>query len=1098
MLAATAAAQQTNTSIPPHWQAATTAARAAAAAEVLSFSATAAASARCRLDIEGGPDGIKSAMMDCSGGEEPVHASIDEQLLGKYKSRFTGVTWDTTCPSKGCLLAICKGSRVVFKQSRIAGVQTKGLTDMLCILGGSIVELQSAIIADNHGVGVCVRENATARFDACRVTGNVAAKHLGAGIGVYGNAVLVVEGGSVVAGNVAMNASGGGLGATDNATVIVRDGTTIANNTSINYGGGGVYIGGDAAVMVTGTSVVANNTARDGTGGGLACGDRGQMVVSGASRILHNMGSGGGGVGVFDNASVVLEGGTVVAGNVVMNATGGGLLANDGAHVVITGHTRITNNTAAGDVGGGLSCGKYASLTLSGGSVVAGNRAIYGAGGGLAAWGSAVVRVSGKSIIANNVAVNKSGGGVYADGAADVLITDECVIANNTATLKAGGGVGVFGSAVVVISGQSLLVNNSAEGAGAVVATDNSTLAIEGCRIDNNSPSGFDGGAVMGQGAAKVTLTNGVVFNNNAPGWLGFGRNIYVQEQVRLHVDGTVVDTQDGTLSKCALSVFKEYTVCSAGEYKEQSGCRCCPAYTYSFTGNTTACEQCPANAQCPGGDVLWPEPGFFHSGPQSVQIHQCPMGNTACAGPGGRCAPGYWGILCGECVAPEYGSTLPLRCGKCMPPAKQLGLYLVIACVTVVFVAITLHFTWLDNLQGGSQLRPSSMIKVLVQYFQYMFILGSISAPWPSAMKQLFSAASLVFGVANGQVLSLDCWLGYFVRTRSLPIAIQREIVSYLAPFLIFIAVVVLLLAGWAARRALWRMQQRRRRSTGPALLLWRKVPVLAIVTVFYAYPSLLKVSLGFFACLRVDDASQGPYAEFAVANHTQGYWVGSTNQECYSGWHKGWALGLGLPAVLLLCVAVPAALWWFLAANHGRCADPSFRERFGFLYRDYTDTKVWWEATWALQTVLLTCIAAFHFSLQAYYSVLVLTLMFLGIAVLQAVARPYVHVQLHRAGLACMACLFSTSFWTLAVFTLEDFTPVPAVQTVIAVTLLTMNCLFIIWCSYGIIACASSTPLVQRVTPAIRRVGARVVAMLSCCRRPAIVKPPVSSVSP
>ena len=99
-----------------------------------------------------------------------------------------------------------------------------------------------------------------------------------------------------------------------------------------------------------------------------------------------------------------------------------------------------------------------------------------------------------------------------------------------------------------------------------------------------------------------------------------------------------------------------------------------------------------------------------------------------------------------------------------------------------------------------------------------------------------------------------------------------------------------------------------------GHASQLWRKLRVALLVVAFYAYPTLVKASLNFFACLRIDSKSKEPYPQYAVLNHTAGYWVQDIQQECFAGWHMDWALGFGVPAVVILCLNVPACLCLFL----------------------------------------------------------------------------------------------------------------------------------------------------------------------------------------
>eukprot|EP00878_Enallax_costatus_P017054 GHUV01017905.1.p2 GENE.GHUV01017905.1~~GHUV01017905.1.p2 ORF type:complete len:133 (+),score=27.74 GHUV01017905.1:846-1244(+) len=48
-----------------------------------------------------------------------------------------------------------------------------------------------------------------------------------------------------------------------------------------------------------------------------------------------------------------------------------------------------------------------------------------------------------------------------------------------------------------------------------------------------------------------------------------------------------------------------------------------CPAGSFSLDPTDTSCSPCPANAECPGGDVIVPDAGYWHSARGSTQIHR-------------------------------------------------------------------------------------------------------------------------------------------------------------------------------------------------------------------------------------------------------------------------------------------------------------------------------------------------------------------------------------------------------------------------------------------------------------------------------------------
>jgi hypothetical protein len=265
-----------------------------------------------------------------------------------------------------------------------------------------------------------------------------------------------------------------------------------------------------------------------------------------------------------------------------------------------------------------------------------------------------------------------------------------------------------------------------------------------------------------------------------------------------------------------------------------------------------------------------------------------------------------------------------------------------------------------------------------------------------------------------------------------------------------------------WALWR--WVVPLVRQAKTGttpqPALLVLRKLPVTLLVLAFYAYPTLLRASLGFFACVRIDrlvqaDGSPLPPGATAPLSHPLGYWASNITQECFEGYHKGWALGLGLPSILLWCIVVPVAMGMGLFLCRAKASTDSFREHFGFLYRNYRPERVWWEAVWAARTVALTLISVFTVPMNRYFSVLALLMVFWASAVLQNVFRPYASPTLHRMHMVSTSCLAATTVGALAIFAYDIQDPYAAkrLRIAIAVLVLLVNVLFVAWCLWQLL---------------------------------------------
>jgi hypothetical protein len=911
--------------------------------------------------------------------------------------------------------------------------------------------------------------------------GNITRHGMGGGMIVDNHASVTLTGGSSVHSNVALNASGGGLAVGNSARVLLSGGSSLKGNTADSGGGlfvakkghiildggssvqgntvaqlgGGVFMSGASVVILTGGSSVHGNTVRNGSAGGLILGGNSTLTLAGGSSVHSNTGAQfGGGVYVLGNATVTFTGASSVHNNSA-NISGGGMSVAGGS-VVMTANSSVHSNTA--EAGGGLSVSREGVLNLTGASSVHSNKASAG-GGVRVSWGGRVT-VSNQSFVSHNTAFDGLGGGIsldfnsaepsfdsrgrvvggnYDSDAELQAYIDTCVrhdkcarvtidnstVSNNTSVGSPGGGVAVAGNGAIELVNGSVVSQNTAvnSSGGGAVLLGNGTLRADSSAlfVDNSVSKGYVGGTIATFDSAALQL-------------------------------------RGGRLTKCSVGVYLGWSTCQAGETQQHDMCVCCPPHTFSFAN--ASCEPCPRNGKCSGGSLVQPLPGYWSSAPTSVQMHRCPLSTTACnyTGPDHECNVGYSGPLCGTCQLPHYGMLGPFECGKCLSPKVQLGLYLSMSGVSVFFVTYTVDATWRDNLTGDRVVLATDMIKVLVLFLQYTSIIGSVSVPWPLFdLKRWFQAVNIPFAGATGQTLSLDCWL--FGYPSQLPLAMQRQLVFFLAPVFVLLAVVALLWLFWALGRwavpLVWRPTEDAPQQL--AMSVVRKLPVASLVVTFYAYPTLLRASLSFFACLRIDRVPpevELPPGATAPLNYTAGYWVSDITQQCFAGYHKGWALGLGLPSILLWCIAVPVAMGVGLFLCRGKADQDSFREHFGFLYRSYRPERIWWEAVWAARTVVLTLISVFAVPMERYYAVLSLLVVFLVSAALQTIFQPYEFPTLHRLHMLSTSCLAATTLGALAMLA-YDVQESTALKLRIAVAVLVMlvNVAFVGWCLWKLL---------------------------------------------
>ena len=906
--------------------------------------------------------------MRCTGPQPTI--SLAKPHMVAHKSNFTGVTLSSSCNAAQvgfsakpsfCLVTICAG-RLVLRGSSVAGVRGIPVESVVCVVGDSRLEVHSSKFGWNQARPLAVYNKAHLLLNASIVSSN-SAEGSGAGLLVEGNASVAITGRSRVHGNNA-GADGGGIYAGRGAWLTIDD-SFVTGNVAV-FSGGGLNVYG-ARVVLNVKSSVHSNVARSGGGGGLHV-NKGNVTFTGGSRVFNNTsGRFGGGLYIEGETVMTLTGGSSVFNN-TSTGQGGGLYVFGGVPIVedyeviisLSEGSSVHSNTA-GKSGGGLEVARNASVTLTGASSVYGNTAAD-QGGGLYVFDARVTLSGGSSVHSNTARL--SGGGLAVVGMDGMFkLTDGSSVHRNRALNGTGGGLAAYSGARVTISNQSTISNNKCFGAvgggmavdiedatfdarGRIVAADTnfvadvaSNVSVSGSKVSNNTSIRSAGGGMAVGGNANIELVHGTVLSNNlavnssgggvmlvgngtfrADASVVFVNNLvtkgYVGDAIATFENSTLhLPHGGGGFSRCSAGVYLGGSICQAGETQQFDRCMCCPQHTFSFTN--ASCEPCPRNGNCSAGSLVQPLPGYWSSAPTSIQMHRCPLSTTACnyTAPTRQCNEGYKGPLCGACQLPQYGMLSPFRCGKCMLPRVQLGVYLLLSFMVVVFIVFTVHSTWRDNQTGNKGVVPTDYIKVLVSFLQYTVVIGSVSVAWPLFdVQRWFQAVNIVYAVGSGQALSLDCWLYHYIPSTKLPLAMQRQLVSFVAAVVVLLAVLLLQWLTWALVQwvvpIVWRRKQGA--TQHPDLLVGRKLPVTLLVVAFYAFPTLSQASLSFFACLRIDQVPpevQLPPGASAPLNHTAGYWVSDITQQCFAGYHKGWALGLGVPSVLLWCIAVHVA---------------------------------------------------------------------------------------------------------------------------------------------------------------------------------------------
>jgi hypothetical protein len=413
--------------------------------------------------------------------------------------------------------------------------------------------------------------------------------------------------------------------------------------------------------------------------------------------------------------------------------------------------------------------------------------------------------------------------------------------------------------------------------------------------------------------------------------------------------------------------------------------------------------------------------------------------------------------------------------------------------------------------------MQPSNYIRILIRHLQYLVIIGSLRVPWPAALSVVFQALSWLFAATSSQVVSLDCLIKQEVGDATtassvvtrVPVAVLVALVYLIAPVGFLILVLLTRGAVWACFASKLKLfpsppaaaaaapppagaaveeqvsisSNESHCSTGsarngPTAGMREVVYVSCLVVLFFFYPSLVRVGLSFFACYHLDQIGpQDPYAAYAVANATHGYWVSDMDQPCFEGWHLSWALALGLPCTLLFCLGVPLGILCLLYPNRHRLNSPSVKGALGFLYLNYRSRRYYWEAISNAEIAVLVCISVFGFTLGMYYSTLLLNATFTMFFMLQYFMKPHSSESLHVTQLASWSCLYLTTMFGLTLLPFDVEAP-SVYGSAIGVLGLIMNIAFVLWASYK--AAAMSRGVAAKMVAAVRP---WVIRLRVCC---------------
>lgn len=408
---------------------------------------------------------------------------------------------------------------------------------------------------------------------------------------------------------------------------------------------------------------------------------------------------------------------------------------------------------------------------------------------------------------------------------------------------------------------------------------------------------------------------------------------------------------------------------------------------------------------QCPGGDVILPNSGSWRASNESSQVVSCPRASMCLEG--GACAEGHKGIVCGSCQG-GYALAMPFRCVKCQSKGVAVGFFLASLFALLLLAGIGIQLTITSNREAAAaaassalgltpptsvaQPNPSAghVLKILTLFLQYVAILGTLPVPFPAALLGLTSTANGLFaGSAAWFTSPFECAL----QGASVPAPVAKLLVYLSMPLMVAVVECVV----FSMVNVLSGRQKRQRLP----------VTVVLLVSAFFTLPGWVQAVFSFFNCYGIQDPT---------LTHSL-WWVPHMAQACYVGYHRIWALALGVPC-LICCCAIPTAILIGLWRNRKRLSERSFCESYGHLYCLYIKRAFWWECVILGQTIVLVALSIFATQIGPYIVVLLVGMHLVLALQLLHFFKPYASDLLQWLHLGSLGCLLLDVFVALLMF--------------------------------------------------------------------------------
>lgn len=316
---------------------------------------------------------------------------------------------------------------------------------------------------------------------------------------------------------------------------------------------------------------------------------------------------------------------------------------------------------------------------------------------------------------------------------------------------------------------------------------------------------------------------------------------------------------------------------CTLGEIKDIGGyynetveltkCTRCPYGFYALKLTSKECESCPENANCPGGNTIDVDDGFWRSDNQSSEILRC-RGNSekACAGGSDGsniCQTGSTGPYCAVCEE-DRTKNVDGTCDSCeavkLSRAGIIMLIFIPLGVMVIFLVLYSNREKIANMCGEYYEKVNNKLEEQGSKVKILFAFVQIIAQFPDVLGTpvipTYTIFSSYLGVLSFNFLSflkIDCEFDYDFYDRLVFITLLPVVVT---PFIYIYFYTKHFIAT-------------RQNASNPDFTLWetkRQCSYWFLALSFAVFSPASTVIIQTFVCETFDDGSSYLTADYSL----------------------------------------------------------------------------------------------------------------------------------------------------------------------------------------------------------------------------------------